>query len=65
MHDLQHEIRAIRATVRHLAEGEGDPAPALAELRRQVALLAERDQTLRGPLLRLLDELGDGPGTAA
>ena len=65
MHDPQHEASAIRATVRHLAEGEGDPAPVLAELRRQVALLAERDQTLRGPLLQLLDELGDGPGTAA
>ncbi len=65
MHDSQHEASAIRATIRHLAEGAGDPAPVLAELRRQVARLAERDQTLRGPLLRLLDELGDGPGTAA
>ena len=65
MHDPQHDVSAIRATVRHLAEGAGDPAPVLAELRRQVALLAERDQALRGPLLRLLDELGDGPDAAA
>ena len=65
MHDLQHEASAIRATIRHLAEGEGDPAPVLAELRRQVALLAERDQALRGPLLRPLEELGDGPDAAA
>ncbi len=65
MHDLQHEASAMRAAIRHLAEGEGDPAPVLAELRRKVARLAERDQALRGPLLCLLDELGDGPGAAA
>ena len=32
MHDPQHDVSAIRATVRHLAEGAGDPAPVLAEL---------------------------------
>jgi len=65
MHDPQHDVSAIRAAIRHLAEGAGDPAPVLVELRRQVARLAERDQTLRGPLLQLLDELGDGPDAAA
>ena len=65
MHDLQHEASAIRATIRQLAYGDGDPAPALAELGRQVALFAELEQTVRALVVELLDELGDGPDTAA